>query len=98
MSCYKLLWGVEALAIASIQPIALIATTQQLPDMDGFTLIERLRAAPGADDLPAIVIGDNPDSERARDLGIAGISRHCRSTSVAWSMSWIRRCASAGAR
>ena len=64
--------GVEALAIASIQPIALIATTQQLPDMDGFTLIERLRAAPGADDLPAIVIGDNPDSERARDLGIAG--------------------------
>jgi PAS domain S-box-containing protein len=62
--------GQEALDIAHAQPIALAMIGQQLPDMDGFALLERLRAAPGASELSAILVAVEQDDERASDPAI----------------------------
>jgi two-component system chemotaxis response regulator CheY len=66
--------GVEALAkLATFKP-DVILTDINMPQMDGFTLIERLRARPDLKDIPVVVItteGALNHLERGRLLGVA---------------------------
>jgi CheY-like chemotaxis protein len=67
--------GLAALEIASSQPISMMLVDINLPGMDGFTLIERLKAIPQLKDVPLITFTarNHPDDEaRARELGAIG--------------------------
>lgn len=64
--------GRKALQLIQQERVAAIITDLHMPQMDGFELIERVRAADGAARLPIIVVsGDSdPDTpERVRRLG-----------------------------
>jgi len=64
--------GHEALAILSSSPVRAIVTDLQLPAMDGFELIEQVRARSGRTSLPILVTSGDSDpgnSERLRRLG-----------------------------
>jgi uncharacterized protein (TIGR02266 family) len=64
--------GHAALSIIDEQRADLLVTDVYMPVMDGFTLIERLRASPKTATLPVIVItgGRAGERHRARDLGV----------------------------
>jgi PAS domain S-box-containing protein len=64
--------GRVALALASVECPALIVLATRLPDMDGFTLIERLHADERTADIPLVVIATREEAERALRLGVAG--------------------------
>ncbi len=64
----------EALAILAQEsrPVRAVVTDLQLPRMDGFELIERIRKGPTHAKLPILVISGDSDpgnSERLRQLG-----------------------------
>jgi CheY-like chemotaxis protein len=67
--------GVEALGVLDREPrenVAAVITDLEMPRMDGFELIERLRANPKFAHTPIIVSSGSPDPdspERARTLG-----------------------------
>jgi CheY-like chemotaxis protein len=64
--------GRTALQFMQKQPVSAIITDLHMPQMDGFELIERVRAAAGPTHVPIIVIsGDSdPDTpDRVRRLG-----------------------------
>ncbi len=64
--------GVEAFDFVSKYPIDLLLTDLNMPEMDGFELIEGLRSLPQFLDLPIIVFtskGDNDSMRRALDAG-----------------------------
>jgi CheY-like chemotaxis protein len=64
--------GQEALAVLSNSPVRAIVTDLQLPSMDGFELIEQVRARSGRTSLPILVTSGDSDpgnSERLRRLG-----------------------------
>ncbi len=64
--------GRTAWQLIQNQPVSAIITDLHMPQMDGFELIARVRAAAGATHVPIIVIsGDSdPDTpERVRRLG-----------------------------
>ena len=80
-------WGVDVEAVGSAsealerlnqtrargQPLPLLLSDVNMPDMDGLTLVERLRSSPELRDLPVILLtsGGRPgDAARARDLGV----------------------------
>jgi PAS domain S-box-containing protein len=71
--------GREALAAlrdanASGNPFSLVLTDTQMPDMDGFTLVERIKQNPDLAGATIIVLtsaGQRGDAVRCRDLGIA---------------------------
>src|SRR5207247_7753400 len=55
-------------------PFALAVLDMQMPGMDGFELLERVRAAPAFGSLPVLVLssaGEASDTERCRRLGVA---------------------------
>jgi two-component system chemotaxis response regulator CheY len=66
--------GADALAkLAEIRP-DVIVTDLNMPVMDGFTLIEQIRARLEIRDVPVVVItteGALEDQQRARSLGVA---------------------------
>jgi CheY-like chemotaxis protein len=64
--------GRKAWQLIQNQGVAAIITDLHMPHMDGFELIERVRAADGAAHLPIIVISGDSDPktpERVRRLG-----------------------------
>ena len=64
--------GRKAWQLIQNQGVAAIVTDLHMPHMDGFELIERIRAAGGAAYLPIIVISGDSDPgtpERVRRLG-----------------------------
>ena len=64
--------GRKAWQLIQNQVVAAIVTDLHMPHMDGFELIERVRAAGGAAHLPIIVISGDSDPktpERVRRLG-----------------------------
>jgi chemotaxis family two-component system sensor histidine kinase/response regulator PixL len=64
--------GRKAWQLIQNQGVAAIITDLHMPHMDGFELIERVRAAGGAAHLPIIVISGDSDPktpERVRRLG-----------------------------
>jgi two-component system, chemotaxis family, chemotaxis protein CheY len=64
--------GRTALQFIQKQPVSAIITDLHMPQMDGFELIERIRAAAGATHVPIIVISGDSDPEtpeRVRRLG-----------------------------
>jgi CheY-like chemotaxis protein len=64
--------GDEALARlhGGWRPCGIVADLA-MPDMDGWTLVERIRSAPALADLPVVVLsGREPDPRRVAALGI----------------------------
>jgi two-component system chemotaxis response regulator CheY len=67
--------GQTALEIASRQSIGMILVDINLPEMDGFALIEQLKAIPHLKDVPLVTFTARnhlEDEERARELGAVG--------------------------
>jgi two-component system chemotaxis sensor kinase CheA len=65
----------EALVSASQKPYALYLVDVEMPGMDGFTFIERLRADAALRDVPAILITSRAsaeDRQRGYDVGAQG--------------------------
>jgi two-component system chemotaxis sensor kinase CheA len=65
----------EALDRVRDQRYALVLVDVEMPGMDGFTFIERIRSDPGVRDLPAILVssrGAPEDLKRGRDVGAQG--------------------------
>jgi CheY-like chemotaxis protein len=64
--------GLEAWNVLEKRPISAIVTDLNMPGMDGFELIERVRATPATARIPIIVVsadGGLPNQDRARRLG-----------------------------
>lgn len=67
--------GVEALDVLEQERPGLIVTDIEMPEMDGFTLIEQLRATDETRNLPVIVLSTRAsaaDRSRAETLGVVG--------------------------
>jgi CheY-like chemotaxis protein/predicted Ser/Thr protein kinase len=64
--------GLEALEIAGSQRIDLILSDIEMPECDGFALLERLKASDATRDIPVIVVSgldDTPNVVRCIELG-----------------------------
>jgi two-component system chemotaxis sensor kinase CheA len=67
--------GDEALDLAGRTRYALILVDVEMPGMDGFTFIERIRSDPALRDIPAILVTSRAapeDRQRGRDVGAQG--------------------------
>jgi len=90
--------GAEALdhlrkALDAGSPVALSIVDIQMPDMDGFTLIEKIRQDPRLNTLPVIILtsaGLPEDKERSRRLGVhAYLLKPCRQKDLLRSISTL---------
>lgn len=64
--------GMEALEILASEPVSLVITDLNMPNLDGFGLIKSIRENPTTLDLPIIVLSslsDHDDVKRGMDLG-----------------------------
>jgi two-component system, chemotaxis family, sensor kinase CheA len=67
--------GEEALDLVRRKPFALILCDVEMPGIDGFTFIERIRADVSLRDIPAILVSSRSapeDRQRGRDVGAHG--------------------------
>lgn len=67
--------GAEALTVLEHNTVGLIITDLNMPEMDGITLIEQLRARPALSQVPILVLTtemDDATKARARDAGASG--------------------------
>jgi two-component system chemotaxis sensor kinase CheA len=67
--------GEEALAMARAARYALFLVDVEMPGMDGFTFIERIRADPHLQDIPSILVTSRhspEDRQRGQDVGAQG--------------------------
>ena len=67
--------GDEALDLVGRTRYALILVDVEMPGMDGFTFIERIRSDPALRDIPAILVTSRAapeDRQRGRDVGAQG--------------------------
>ncbi len=60
--------GVDALQIINDQKPDLIVTDLTMPEMDGFTLLERLKASPATASIPVVVISAKSINTEDRDV------------------------------
>jgi two-component system chemotaxis sensor kinase CheA len=67
--------GEEALDLVRRKPFALILCDVEMPGIDGFTFIERIRSDASLHDIPAILVSSRSapeDRQRGRDVGAHG--------------------------
>jgi two-component system chemotaxis sensor kinase CheA len=67
--------GEEALDLVRRKRYALMLVDVEMPGMDGFTVIERMRSEPALRDIPAILVTSRAapeDRQRGRDVGAQG--------------------------
>jgi len=67
--------GAEALSLLERAAVGLVITDLNMPEMDGITLIERLRRLPALAEVPILVLTTEMDEDtkaRARDAGASG--------------------------
>lgn len=67
--------GEEGLDLARGKPFALILCDVEMPGIDGFTFVERIRSDPSLRDTPAILVTSRTapeDRQRGRDVGAQG--------------------------
>jgi two-component system chemotaxis sensor kinase CheA len=67
--------GEEALGLVRAKRYALILVDVEMPGMDGFTFIERLRSEPASREIPAILVTSraaSEDRQRGREVGAQG--------------------------
>ncbi|MBU4610524.1 response regulator [Achromobacter sp. GG226] len=67
--------GAEALSLLEREVVGLVITDLNMPEMDGITLIERLRRLPALAEVPILVLTTEMDEDtkaRARDAGASG--------------------------
>jgi len=90
--------GAEALEVLQARldaaaPFALAIIDIQMPDMDGFTLIEKIRQHPRLAQLPVIILtsaGLPEDKERSKRLGVhAYLLKPCRQKDLLKSISTV---------
>ena len=90
--------GAEALVVLqehldAATPFALAIIDIQMPDMDGFTLIEKIRRHPELTELPVIILtsaGLPEDKERSKSLGVhAYLLKPCRHKDLLKSISTV---------
>ena len=65
----------EALEMARRKPYALFLVDVEMPGMDGFTFVERMRSDPALHAIPAILVTSRAapeDRQRGRDVGAQG--------------------------
>jgi DNA-binding response OmpR family regulator len=64
--------GMEALERLPLEPVDLVITDLNMPEMDGFELIRNLRASEAYRHLPVMILSsitDQPEKELGRELG-----------------------------
>mgnify|MGYP000049337835 CR=1 FL=1 len=67
--------GVEALALAKATNFDFIITDNNMPNMDGLTLIEELRKLPEYQNTPILMLSTESDpnlKQRGKDAGVTG--------------------------
>lgn len=67
--------GEEGLALARRKRFSLILCDVEMPGIDGFTFVERIRADPGLRNIPAILVTSRAapeDRQRGREVGAHG--------------------------
>jgi len=67
--------GMQALALAQEHELQLVIVDINLPDMDGFTVLQKLKEMPHLKDIPMIMFTarNHPgDEDKARQLGASG--------------------------
>ena len=67
--------GTEALPILQSEPIDLLISDIEMPEMDGFALVEAVRDDAVLSELPVIMVtatGEETNYDRATELGVKG--------------------------
>jgi len=70
--------GREALELLRTEPVDLVLTDLNMPEMNGKTFIRRLKSSPKLFSIPVIVISsitNEREEEELRDQGVAGVIR-----------------------
>jgi CheY-like chemotaxis protein len=63
----------EALAVAVMQPLALITLDIMLPNMDGWDLLARMKKMPALGSIPVVIISIVADRQKGFALGAAAV-------------------------
>ena len=66
--------GAQGLELAETEPVDIIFSGCQLPDMDGPNFTRKIRSLPGHKKTPLIAISDSPDDELKEALKSAGVT------------------------
>ena len=64
--------GAQGLELAETEPVDIIFSGCQLPDMDGPNFTRKIRSLPEHKETPVVVISDSPDDERKEAAKSAG--------------------------
>jgi two-component system chemotaxis response regulator CheY len=67
--------GVKALEVAKQQPVDVVLTDQNMPNMDGLSLVKSLRGLPDYRDTPIMMLTTESSAEmkqKGRDAGATG--------------------------
>lgn len=70
--------GVEALSILDSNPISLVITDINMPNMDGEELVEKMRSDPGKKTIPVVVISTEGSAIRIEHLKSLDIKAYLR--------------------
>jgi len=64
--------GAEALEIAKSNDVNLVVTDLNMPNMDGTSLLRRIKASPKLHDLPVLVVSSSNNAAKESELLKAG--------------------------
>ena len=67
--------GVKALEVAKSRPVDVVLTDQNMPNMDGLSLVKNLRSLPAYKDTPIMMLTTESSAEmkqKGRDAGATG--------------------------
>src|SRR5690606_36032272 len=68
--------GEEALTLASARPCGLFLVDVEMPGMDGFAFLERVRSDPALRDTPAVLVTSRSSDEDRRRGAEVGAAAH----------------------